>query len=256
MQLSDIQREMDTFVTSSSLNVVHELNGMPIFAKPLIGIAASNDPLFSKLKEDGIIGPGHLLPTEWLTNAKTIVSYFLPFTQVVREANRSAGLPAREWLYGRIEGEELNNSLRNHLVRWFTTAGFAALVPQNDERYKVVNRKSNWSERHVGYIAGLGTFGLSCSFITKAGSAGRLGSVIVNADIPATPRYYQDIYENCTKCGACILRCPPLAISESGKNHAICGEFLDRVLTRFKPRYGCGKCQTAVPCESSIPLKR
>ena len=24
---------------------------------------------------------------------------------------------------------------------------------------------------------------------------------------------------------------------------------------RFKPRYGCGKCQLAVPCETRVPQK-
>jgi hypothetical protein len=25
-------------------------------------------------------------------------------------------------------------------------------------------------------------------------------------------------------------------------------------LARFRPRYGCGKCQTGVPCEHQIPV--
>lgn len=29
--------------------------------------------------------------------------------------------------------------------------------------------------------------------------------------------------------------------------------FLDHTLELFSPRYGCGKCQTAVPCESCRP---
>lgn len=48
--------------------------------------------------------------------------------------------------------------------------------------------------------------------------------------------------------------CPANAISiENGKNHIICSEFLDITMEKHKPRYGCGKCQIDVPCESRIP---
>ena len=36
---------------------------------------------------------------------------------------------------------------------------------------------STWSERHVAYVSGLGTFGLSGGLITAKGQAVRLGSV-------------------------------------------------------------------------------
>jgi epoxyqueuosine reductase QueG len=171
----------------------------------------------------------------------------------VRETNRLLGLPSTEWLYGRIEGERFNVALREFVVRLFICAGHDAVAPSLDTRYEVTNRKSNWSERHIAYIAGLGTFSLSCSFITNLGSAGRLGSVVVSADLPSTARAYQSRDEYCSKCGSCIPRCPPLAITASGKDHAVCSDYLDRVKVRYSPRYGCGKCQTGVPCEYQIP---
>ena len=105
----------------------------------------------------------------------------------------------------------------------------------------------------MAFIAGLGTLSLNRSLITERGSAGRLGSVVTDLPLKPTPRYYKEIEENCTHCGACIHRCPPQAIDETGKNHAICSNYLDGVLKQFSPRYGCGKCQTAVPCEERIP---
>ena len=172
----------------------------------------------------------------------------------MREANRLLGLPATEWLYGRIEGERFNVALREFVVHLFIDAGYDAAAPALDARYNVTNRRSNWSERHVAYIAGLGTFSLSCSLITKQGSAGRLGSVVVSAELAPTPRTYQSVDEYCTRCGSCIPRCPPLAITERGKDHAVCSDYLDRVKVRYSPRYGCGKCQTGVPCEADSQL--
>jgi len=115
---------------------------------------------------------------------------------------------------------------------------------------------STWSERHAAFVCGLGTFGLSRGLITIRGMAGRFGSIISELYLPADERQYEEVSEFCSMCGQCVKRCPVGAISiEEGKNHSICSAFLDRTTTRYSPRYGCGKCQTGVPCESRIPPK-
>jgi epoxyqueuosine reductase len=252
MYLDNVTQAASNFCLQSPLNVVSELDSLRIFDQPLFGVASASDPLFDALKDANVVGSHHLSPNEWLGSARSSISYFLPFTKRVREANRLLGLPAAEWLYGRIEGERLNVGLREFMVRLFSDAGYDAVSPALDSRCKVTHLRSNWSERHVAYIAGLGTFSLSCSLITKQGSAGRLGSVVVSADLAATPRSYQSRDEYCSKCGSCIVRCPPLAINEQGKDHVVCSDYLERVKVRYSPRYGCGKCQTGVPCESQI----
>ena len=80
-----------------------------------------------------------------------------------------------------------------------------------------------------------------------------MGSVIVELDLEPTKRLYQEIDEYCIKCGACIDRCPPRAIDETGKNNEICSCYQQKMLASYSPRYGCGKCQTAVPCEDRNP---
>ena len=253
MNLEHITQAATDFCLQSPLNVVDELDSLRIFGQPLFGIASATDSLFAELKDASVVGSHHLSPKDWLGSASSVISYFLPFTKRVREANRLLGLPATEWLYGRIEGESFNVALRKFVVRLFTDAGFAAAAPALDARYRVTIRKSNWSERNVAYVADLGTFSLSRSLITKHGSAGRLGSVVVSADFPPTGRAYQSRDAYCSKCGSCVPRCPPLAITELGKDHVVCSDYLDRVKVRYSPRYGCGKCQTGVPCEAQIP---
>ena len=255
LNLHQVDQAITDFLTNNPLNCVEELGGLRIFDAPLLGVANSDDPLFARMKEQVAVGPQHMSPMEWLADAKAVVSYFLPFSLAVRKANRQDGLPAKEWLYGRIEGEALNNALRRFLTDFFIQAGYQAVSPVLDQRFTVVQRRSNWSERHVAFIAGLGTFSLSRSFITKCGSAGRLGSVVVNLALEPTLRYYKSIDENCAHCGSCIPRCPPLAIDENGKDNAICSTYLDTIKDMFRPRYGCGKCQTGVPCEDQIPGK-
>ena len=135
--------------------------------------------------------------------------------------------------------------------RFWAKAGFNEGSP-----YSEVSFTSNWSERHVAFVCGLGTFGLSKGIITSKGVAGRFGSIITELYLSPQKREYENIYEYCSMCGACIKKCPVNAISiENGKDHIICSKFLDKTAEKYKPRYGCGKCQIGVPCESRIPKK-
>ena len=122
---------------------------------------------------------------------------------------------------------------------------------------------STWSERHAAYAAGLGTFGLCDGLITPLGKAIRVGSVVARISMPATPRPYTDHHTYCLfysdgSCGECIDRCPAGAVSEQGHDKLRCREHLNHtrpyVLEQYGfEGYGCGLCQTGVPCESKIP---
>ena len=116
------------------------------------------------------------------------------------------------------------------------------------------SEERRWSERHAAYVCGLGTFGLSKGLITRKGIAGRFGSVVTDIELEPDPREYSGVYDWCINCGACIARCPAKAISfEKGKEHSPCLDMLLQSGKRFAPRYGCGLCQTGVPCEHQRP---
>jgi hypothetical protein len=57
----------------------------------------------------------------------------------------------------------------------------------------------------------------------------------------------------------CARRCPVGSISEEGRDKEVCATHLKPVSEEFVKReygfdgYGCGLCQTGVPCESGIP---
>ena len=170
--------------------------------------------------------------------------------------------PTEEWLHGRIEGQSLLNKLCIHLKSELINAGYNSVVPTLDGRFwSNANNSnheekftSNWSERHAAFICGLGTFGLSKGLITPKGISGRFGSIITELYLSSDKREYENIYEYCSMCGKCVKNCPANAISiKNGKDHTICSNFLDKTMEKHKPRYGCGKCQIDVPCESRIP---
>jgi len=251
--LQTIKQQLDDFVLNSPKNIVPDLGMMRLFDRPLLAVASADDAYWEELKRPEVIGPCHLSPTEWLSGARSIVSCFLPFTESIRSANRSEGEPATEWVYGRYEGGFFVGDVCRFLVDLIQRTGGHALAPSVNERFAIVNLRSNWSERHTAFIAGLGTFSLSRSLITTVGSAGRIGSVITDMELEPTPRPYTALEEYCRKCGACIKRCPPMAIDKSGKDNNVCRIYCDGTKVRYAPRYGCGKCQTAVPCEARRP---
>lgn len=266
MLLKDLQEEINKFVLNSPKNIVEEMESlstvptsasrMRIWDLPLVGVAGSEDPLWGKLKEPAVVGPQHMSPNEWLPGAKSVISYFLPFTKRIREANTIQESVATEWMYGRWEGEIFNQALRSFIVELVEATGGHALAPALDQRFALVNFNSNWSERHVAFVAGLGTFSLNRSMITELGSAGRFGSVIVDLNLEPTHRAYTEVDEYCLKCGACAKRCPCQAIDETGKDNVICMKYVvGKIKAVYNPRYGCGKCQTGVPCEDKIPLR-
>jgi epoxyqueuosine reductase QueG len=243
-----------------------DLAGMPFFDAPLIGFAAVADPYFAELKKPGVIGEHFLLPREWLGSAQTVVSVFFPHTERVKKANRqNKDWPADEWLHARIEGQAFMEDSARGVAAFLKDRGFDCVTPALDPRFSTKSPltsdrtqqnyyTSNWSERHIAHVCGMGTFGLSRGLITPRGISGRFISFITSAYFEPAPRRYSGIDDYCTRCGACARHCPVKAISlEEGKNHPLCSAFLDRTKEKHRPRYGCGKCQTGVPCESGIP---
>lgn len=238
-----------------------------LFEPPIIGFASATDQLFEQYKEKEVIGSMFLSPEEWLPGAKTVAAFFFPFSSDVRDSNRETpDQPSDLWLYGRLEGQQFLDGFMQKVRQHLTDAGIEVCVPSTDGRFQAQREllvgddgddfhvNSRWSERHAAYACGLGTFGLSRGLITKRGVAGRIASIVTDAEFEPDERPYTDAYDYCVRCGACIVKCPAKAISlEYGKNNVKCSSYLDNTKELYSPRYGCGKCQVGVPCESRIP---
>ncbi len=241
--------------------------GLILFDAPIFGVSAADDPIYQTFKREEVIGETFMLPREWLPEAKSVISFFLPFTGRVRSSNR--GDPEEtspEWLHARIEGQAFIDAYTDRLKGYFAGIGIDACVPATDPRFAVkatplppgdpeaVHYASSWSERHAAYASRLGTFCLTRGLISEKGVAGRYGSVIISGYAEPDERPYTGVYDYCIRCGACAKRCPAGAISvESGKNQLKCRQWMETTGKKYAPRYGCGKCQTGVPCEGRIP---
>jgi epoxyqueuosine reductase QueG len=247
------------------------------WAAPLVGFAAGGDPLWQAYKTH--IGPEHWTPAEAFALAfpgeraaadeLSVIAWILPQTAQTKADNRAETThPAERWARSRIFGEEFNSRLRRHVAETLSAAGYPAVAPPLLPAWARVDStqfvfSSTWSERHAAYAAGLGTFGLCDGLITPVGKAMRVGSVVARIAVPPTPRPYTDHRSYCSffadgSCGECIGRCPVGAITQTGHDKLKCSEHVSSTAAFVRGRYGfagygCGLCQTGVPCESEIP---
>jgi epoxyqueuosine reductase QueG len=254
-------------------------NGSPYFGMPLVGFAAADNELFKRYKD--IIGPFHWMPDEVLEaaygpgapRAATVICWVLPIIEETRLSNRTQDrYPSRKWAHTRNYGELFNDVVRQAVVNFLVEMGSRAAGPMLLNQWSRVDDPSTgwastWSERHAAYAAGLGTFSLNDGFITPAGIAHRVGSVVTDIAIEPSAQPYADYRQNCLtcrgmECGVCITRCPVGAISLEGHDKALCNEYtygpaFKDLSRKYDARHvGCGLCQTDVPCENRIPDSR
>jgi epoxyqueuosine reductase QueG len=255
--------------------------GERAWAEPLVGFSSGADSLFEQYKE--YVGPFHWTPLEVFSltfpevdirpEELTVICWVLPQTADTKRDNRAQTVyPAERWARSRIFGEQVNNKLRAHVAGALNEAGYEAIAPMLSPDWKSRTSErfvyaSTWSERHAAYASGLGTFGLCDGLITPLGKAMRVGSVVARIQIPPTPRPYTDHRAYCLFfsggiCGKCIDRCPVGALSKEGHDKLKCRAHLNPTTSEYVKAnygfdgYGCGLCQTAVPCESKIPTAR
>lgn len=280
--VESIKREIKSFTRHSPLNRMPTPENYFIFDTPLVHFANGDDPIFTEYKT--IIDPTHLTPREALAKAYhkspedmpsrlSVISLILPITGKIRQSNRKRRTtPSRLWAYARWYGEKFNDALREHMVNFLTEKGLLAVAPVLQPYFKVTLQSegkgyySNWSERHIAYAAGLGTFSLSDGFITQRGITHRCGSVVTDLELPVNPRTASSPYANCLfyvngRCQACIKRCPVKAITENGHDKAKCWDYLFLKQRPLNKKYGvgisgCGLCQTKVPCEFTNPVSK
>jgi len=280
-----LEQLIKNFINEGQQNRRTQLDHGNYWEEPLVGFASGIDPLFLEYKT--LIGPFHLTPREVISAALkergrpllfteieqiSVISWALPASEDIRKSNRQEKqFPSQLWAYTRDFGEACNTALKKHLITFLEDLGHIAVAPPLSPTFQYVRDEkvgwaSPWSERHVAYACGLGTFSLNDGFITPKGMAMRLGSVVTLLKLTPSEKKYRHHRENCLqfrneKCGKCIPRCPAGAITEKGHNKDKCYDYLrSEPLVAKRSEYGlqnpppsCGLCQTDVPCEFEIP---
>ncbi len=246
-------REIVRFVKNYSTEESAETE----WKRPLVGFASADDPLFLKLRE--VVRPSHALPGNLVAAAQTVVAFFLPFDSRLQKENARAGItPARSWAVAYIETNRLIRELSEHLKTFLEAAGCqAALVPAT-HNFDPQVLMSNWSHRHIAYIAGLGRFGLNRWLITEKGCSGRFGSLVTDAYFPPSPRPDHEFCLHMAgyRCGACAKKCIYDALFiDRFDRHACYRQLLKNVsnFSDLETSDVCGKCGCGLPCSTTNP---
>jgi epoxyqueuosine reductase QueG len=226
---------------------------------PLIAAADAGDSLFLRLKE--VVRPTHALPQDLLPGARSVIAYFLPFDERIPRSNQAGHLASEEWAVAYIETNALIAAINAHLAAGLRERGYQAAVIPATHNFDEETLMSDWSHKHVAYIAGLGTFGLHHMLITAQGCTGRLGTLVTDAVIEPTPRPTGEacLHKHNGSCLACIRKCVAGALTDTGAGfdrhacYAVCLEN-GRLHAALGLADVCGKCASIVPCSFTNPV--
>ncbi|MFX1378048.1 MAG: hypothetical protein ACFFA4_03055 [Promethearchaeota archaeon] len=294
----EISQFLLNFFETSKLNrLPDKYGGDMIFSSPLIGVARGDDPIFDRFKQ--IIGLEHLTPIElWLsegydtlpTSNLRVISIVFPFDDKIRKESKNVEkllrvtLPAEKYCIGRNYANAFKEEVCRRIIEFFKFKGYRAVAAMLSKSFSLIYKEkiySTWSERHIAFATGLGSFSLHEGLITEIGCNIRLASVVTDASLEITPRRNENPYANCLyyskgTCRKCEARCPANAIDENGHNKIKCQEYgkrierkmINRIGSFLKPHQrrinwklrppsfpvGCAFCQFEVPCMDKNPM--
>ena len=229
-----------------------------LWKEPIIKIIPAKDEKLNILRK--AVSPEHFIPEDILSDAKSIISFFLPFRESIANSNIEGTIASKEWAMAYIQTNDLIKTINDKIEKLMENNGYkTGKIPatHNFDEKKLI---SNWSHRHIAYIAGIGTFGINNMLITKSGCCGRFGSIITNYELD---KYSQitEIKEKClyklnSSCGICQKKCIVNAYENNNYNRYKCYEqCLKNAKHHEKIGYAdvCGKCLVGLPCSIKEP---
>ena len=221
-----------------------------------------------------------------------MISIVFPYVDKIRNESKNIKkisrvlLPAEIYSIGRNYANPFKQEACRQIISFFNRKSYRAVAGMLSESFSIMakgNFYSTWSERHIGFAAGLGTFSLHEGLITEIGCNIRLASIVTDAPLRITPRKSDNPYGNCLyysdgSCRVCVERCPGDAIDENGHNKNKCYEYCQKVERKVialigpilkphircvnrklrPPTYpvGCAFCQFGVPCMDKNPTAK
>jgi len=253
-----MKTEISQFIQEFAHNYPKSESTQTCWKTPLFGVADAQDPLFSRLKD--LISPSHAIPQDIIPGAKSVIAYFLPFQEYLGKSNHEGRFASREWAIAYEETNQLIVDINQALHEYLGDRGYqSSLLPATHifDRKKLI---SDWSHRHIAYIAGLGRFGLNNMLITDMGCCGRIGSIATDLELQPTPLIEKErcLFKFNGSCQKCVERCVNDALHcdrfDRFKCHEICIQNDLRHPDLGKTEV-CGKCVVTIPCSHKNPVK-
>jgi len=208
----------------------------------------------------------HMHPCDLLPTAKSLTAFFVPFKRALIKENKKGDRPCRNWGLAYIQTNDLIGRLSLALKDFLAAKGFKAELTPATHNFDEDVLMARWSHKHLAFLANLGRFGTHHMLITPVGCAGRLGSLVTEADLGDHPIIETDqacLLKAGKKCGKCIEACPVDALSKNGFERRRCWNRLNenrKILDYFsdlpESTHVCGKCAALMPCSFSNPVTK
>ena len=151
-----------------------------------------------------------------------------------------------------VETNELIGWIAAQLIKALAEHGIHAAAESAIHNFDTETLVSHWSHKSVAVIAGLGSFGLHQIVITDAGCAGRFGSLVLDAKLPASQLQVRErcAFYHDASCLECAIRCPVSAVDpDEPLDKQGCWRRCQEVAEEFKAvgrAEVCGKCADEV----------
>lgn len=259
ININDLRKFVEEYVAAEP----HQQGIEGWWQKPLV-VSAPIDARFDILPQ--IAFEEHMHPHDLLPTARSVVVFFIPFKQELVKENKPGERPCRNWGLAYVQTNDLIGRLSQALENFLDEKGFHSGLTPATHNFDEDILMARWSHKHLAHLSNLGRFGTHHMLITPVGCAGRMGSLVTEADLADNPVIETD--EACLlkagkKCGKCIEACPVDALSENGFERRRCWnrlnenrDTLDYLSDLPESTHVCGKCAALMPCSFINPVAR
>lgn len=224
----------------------------PLWRSPVVRYGDARHPAFAIFRD--IVSADHHFPEDFLAEPTIVVSYFLPFLDSVAASNVQGEPTSREWAEAYLITNAMAVEINNRLAGAVQSLGHRAAVPFN-AGFDPGTLTSRWSQRHVAWVCGHGTFGLNNMLIGEKGCCGRYFSIVTN--LPINPdRIVTDelcLHKRTGTCKVCVRRCPGGALTETAFDRQRCYGVCRKNEEQYHGAEVCGKCVVGLPCSFRRP---
>lgn len=221
-----------------------------LFRAPMCAFSSAEDERYHELKT--IVGPWVKEPRELLPDARTVISFFVPFSKELVAVSLREEPVARAWGEAYVVLNALYDVIGLTTAAYLRGQGFSALPMAATHTYDPVKLESLWSHRSAAAIAGLGSFGVNRMLFTEKGAAGRCSSVLTSAPLNTTkePAEQRCLHYLGGGCLLCLRACPVQALKLDSLDKFTCHDHLlenQEYLKDIGDCDVCGKCVVNCP---------
>jgi Uncharacterized Fe-S protein len=250
---------LNEIITRTIEELVGARDDSAYYRKPIVGFTTADDPGFMELRNT--ISPNHFFPEDMLPGARSVVSFFVPVSEDIALGNIEEKIPSFDYAHVKWAQKGLMADIIAGLSVRLKEDGIRCSVNTEGKIPFVLEPPYHpWLQKPIAVMCGVGRFGINRQIITESGCAGRLGSVVIDAETEPTGKIEEELcpYFIDKSCGVCVRNCPVGALGYDCIDRHRCKMQIHSIHERYngdkKIVDSCAQC-VALPCATGLPDK-